>query len=79
MDQRNDLTNGLALMVSCVGRKLVMGGRVDEEVEAVANVFGGAVTVAGFYSYGEIGPYGADCHARLHNQTMTVSLITEKV
>ena len=39
----------------------------------------GAVTVAGFYSYGEIGPYGTNCHARLHNQTMTVSLITEKV
>jgi hypothetical protein len=77
MENHTDLTNGLALMVSCVGRKLVMGGRVDEEVEAVANVFGGAVTVAGFYSYGEIGPYGANCHARLHNQTMTVSLITE--
>jgi hypothetical protein len=74
-----DTSNGLALMVSCVGRKLVMGGRVDEEVEAVAGVFGTAVTVAGFYSYGEIGPYGAECHARLHNQTMTVSLITEAV
>jgi hypothetical protein len=79
MENHKDLTDGLALMVSCVGRKLVMGGRVDEEVEAVANVFGGAVTVAGFYSYGEIGPYGADCHARLHNQTMTVSLISETV
>ena len=79
LNKKPQPTDGLALMVSCVGRKLVMGGRVDEEVEAVANVFGGTVTVAGFYSYGEIGPYGADCHVRLHNQTMTVSLITEAV
>lgn len=70
---------GLALLVSCVGRKLVMGGRVDEEVEAVADVFGRATTMAGFYSYGEIGPYGSDCQTRLHNQTMTISFITEQV
>jgi hypothetical protein len=79
LEKHENLSDGLALMVSCVGRKLVMGGRVDEEVEAVANVLGGEVTVTGFYSYGEIGPYGAECHARLHNQTMTVSLITEAV
>lgn len=79
MKQQLQPAEGLVLMVSCVGRKLVMGGRVEEEVEAVAHVFGGSVTVAGFYSYGEIGPYGVDCHARLHNQTMTVSLITEAV
>ena len=70
---------GLALMVSCVGRKLVMGGRVDEEVETVAQVFGGIITMAGFYAYGEIGPYGNDDQTRLHNQTMTVSYITETV
>ena len=42
--------SGLALLVSCVGRKLVMGGRVDEEVEAVGDVFGQGATLAGFYS-----------------------------
>jgi small ligand-binding sensory domain FIST len=68
----------LALLVSCVGRKLVMGNRVDEEVEAVASVLGNNVRVAGFYSYGEIspGPEGGSL-ADLHNQTMTVTHILE--
>ncbi|WP_372527079.1 FIST signal transduction protein [Piscinibacter sp.] len=67
----------LALLVSCVGRKLVMGERVDEEVEAVASVLGSQAVVAGFYSYGEISgsEFIGDC--RLHNQTMTITWITE--
>lgn len=67
----------LALLVSCVGRKLVMGGRVDEEVEAVADVVGRQTVFAGFYSYGEFGPVSASASCRLHNQTMTVTLISE--
>lgn len=67
----------LALLVSCVGRKLVMGGRVEEEVEAVAARCGAFAHLTGFYSYGEIGPVpGGSC--RLHNQTMTLSLIAER-
>ena len=68
---------GLALLVSCVGRKLVMGGRVDEEVEAVGNVLGPQTLLAGFYSYGEIGPLAPSGACRLHNQTMTVTWIGE--
>jgi hypothetical protein len=68
---------GLALLVSCVGRKLVMGGRVDEEVEAVADVFGRGATLAGFYSYGEISPFGNATECKLHNQTMTITYLTE--
>lgn len=67
----------LALLVSCVGRKLVMGDRVDEEVEAVASVLGHDATVAGFYSYGEISGssfFGDPC---LHNQTMTITWLAE--
>lgn len=67
----------LALLVSCVGRKLVMGGRVDEEVEAVGAVFGQRSVLAGFYSNGEISPLTAHTECKLHNQTMTVTLITE--
>ncbi|MDE2000358.1 MAG: FIST C-terminal domain-containing protein, partial [Burkholderiales bacterium] len=65
------------LLVSCVGRKLVMGAHVDEEVEAVAAVFGRHATVSGFYSYGEISPTvkGLDC--KLHNQTMTITYLSE--
>lgn len=70
--------SGLALLVSCVGRKLVMAGRTEEEVEAVADTFGQHATVAGFYSYGEISPGtpGTDC--RLHNQTMTITYLVER-
>jgi hypothetical protein len=67
----------LALLVSCVGRKLVMGARVDEEVEAVAGVFGQRAKVTGFYSYGEISPLFSGLDCKLHNQTMTITHITE--
>ena len=68
---------GLALLVSCVGRKLVMGGRVDEEVEAVAAVFGQGASLAGFYSYGEISPFSPSPDCKLHNQTMTITWLGE--
>jgi hypothetical protein len=68
---------GLALLVSCVGRKLVMGGRVDEEVEAVGNVFGQGVQLAGFYSNGEICPFNQSAECKLHNQTMTITYLSE--
>ena len=71
--------DALALMVTCVGRKLVMGARVEEEVEAVADVLGAGCHRAGFYSYGEISPGidGSDCN--LHNQTMTITHLSECV
>ena len=70
---------GLAVLVSCVGRKLAMAGRVDEEVEAVSDTLGRSFAVTGFYSNGEISPdhAGPECH--LHNQTMTITLITEEL
>ncbi len=68
-------TQGLALLVSCVGRKLVMGGRVDEEIEAVAQVFGEYTVLTGFYSNGEISPYVSSLECKLHNQTMTITCI----
>lgn len=69
--------DALAILVSCVGRKLVMGERIDEEVEAVAAVLGRHTTVAGFYSNGEIagGVIPGECH--LHNQTMTITWMRE--
>ncbi|NJD24718.1 MAG: hypothetical protein FIB06_04875 [Betaproteobacteria bacterium] len=68
----------LAILVSCVGRKLAMGERVDEEVEAVADVLGNGVVRAGFYSYGEISPFAPGIACKLHNQTMTITLLTER-
>ena len=69
--------DALALMVTCVGRKLVMGARVDEEVEAVANVLGAGCQRAGFYSYGEISPGIDGTECSLHNQTMTITHLSE--
>ena len=67
----------LALLVSCVGRKLVMGDRVDEEVEAVAEILGPGAVLAGFYSYGEISPFAPAGACKLHNQTMTITTLCE--
>lgn len=68
---------GLAVLVSCVGRKLVMGDRVDDEVEAVAEVFGSGATLTGFYSYGEVSPFAPGVSCKLHNQTMTITVLDE--
>lgn len=79
LDDASRGRTGLALLVSCIGRKLVMGPRVDEEVDAVVEVFGQHTHVTGFYSNGEISPAlsgGLECH--LHNQTMTVTHLTER-
>lgn len=67
----------LAILVSCVGRKLVMGSRVDEEVEAVGDVFSNRATLTGFYSYGEISPFTPGSSCKLHNQTMTITCLGE--
>ena len=72
-----DSSQSLALLVSCVGRKLVMGGRVEEEVEAVADVLGKAAVLTGFYSYGEISPLSGEVACKLHNQTMTITRVSE--
>lgn len=68
---------GLGILVSCVGRKLVMGDAVDEEVEVVSHVLGRQLPLTGFYSYGEIAPFSSTTECKLHNQTMTVTFIAE--
>lgn len=68
----------LALLVSCVGRKLVLKQRVEEEVERVRDVLGGTATLTGFYSYGELAPMLATASCQLHNQTMTITAVTER-
>ena len=67
----------VAILVSCVGRKLVLGSRVEEEVEAVRDVFGPGTALAGYYSYGEIAPPAPGSHSALHNQTMTITCLSE--
>lgn len=67
----------LAILVSCIGRKLVLDQRVEEEVEEVTEVVGDKATVCGFYSYGEIAPFDGEMNCQLHNQTMAITLISE--
>lgn len=67
----------LAILISCVGRKLVLKQRIEEEVEAVRDVLGGATVMTGFYSYGEISPFVTGAPSALHNQTMTITTFTE--
>lgn len=69
--------DGLGILVSCVGRKLVMGDAVEEEVEAVAGKLGRDKVLCGFYSYGEIAPFSSVTDCKLHNQTMTVTFMGE--
>ncbi len=68
----------LALLVSCVGRKLVLKQRVEEELESVREVLGKNTVLAGFYSYGEICPQKASTKCELHNQTMTITTFSER-
>lgn len=67
----------LALVISCVGRKLVLDQRVEEEIEEVIEVVGEEATVCGFYSYGEIAPFNMEMNCQLHNQTIAITLISE--
>ena len=68
----------LAILISCVGRKLVLKQRAEEEVEAVRDVLNGKPTLTGFYSYGEISPFMTGAPCALHNQTMTVTTFAEE-
>jgi len=67
----------LALLVSCVGRKLVMDQRTEEEVEEVIGSIGKQAKIMGFYSYGEMAPFAGQKECKLHNQTMTLTLFSE--
>jgi hypothetical protein len=55
-----------------------MGQRIEDELEAVREVIGDIASITGFYSYGELAPYTKFKPCLLHNQTMTVTLLSEK-
>lgn len=66
----------LAVAISCVGRRLVLGERAEEEVEVVRNALPDNTGLLGFYSYGEFSPRGLGS-CELHNQTMTLTTLSE--
>jgi hypothetical protein len=67
----------LAILISCVGRKLVLKQRVEDEIEGVRDVLGPQSRLTGFYSYGEISPFVTGTRCELHNQTMTITTLSE--
>ncbi|MDR2220563.1 MAG: FIST C-terminal domain-containing protein [Methylobacillus sp.] len=70
-------TPALAICVSCVGRKLVMGEQISDEIYMVKDTLGPQAAVTGFYSNGELCPAKPDDASELHNQTMTIGYLTE--
>jgi hypothetical protein len=67
----------LAILISCVGRRLVLKQRTEEELEAVRSILGDRTILTGFYSYGEICPAAPNANCELHNQTMTITTFSE--
>jgi len=77
--EHSEIKDGaLAILVSCIGRKLCLGQSVGDETEAVAALFGNKVPMIGFYSYGEICHQQFTKECALHNQTMTITVLSEK-
>ena len=70
-------SSSLCLIVSCVGRRLVMGQLTEEELDIVREHLGPGATITGFYSYGELAPFSNVVGCRLHNQTMTLTTLSE--
>ena len=66
----------LSIAISCVGRRLVLGERTEDELEATTHAATPGTGQVGFYSYGEISPLAGGVCA-LHNQTMTITTIGE--
>jgi hypothetical protein len=69
---------GLALLISYVGRKLVLKPRIEKEAKSVREVSGENAVLTGFYSCGEICPLGVFTKCELHNQTMTITTFSER-
>ncbi len=73
-ESKNDT---LAILISCVGRKIILGNRIDEEFDAVRESLGVDVILSGFYSYGEIAPFTPFMKCQLHNQTIAITTMYE--
>jgi hypothetical protein len=73
----SDRQPDLAILISCVGRRMLLRQRTEEELEGVRDVVGPKAAVTGFYSYGEISPFTSGAKCALHNQTMTITSFRE--
>jgi hypothetical protein len=78
-DHASTNQTGLAVCVSCVGRKGVMAEQVIDEVKLVQQILGTQTALTGFYSYGEFAPRPDTNDSVLHNQTMTIGYLSENL
>lgn len=67
----------LAILISCVGRRLVLQQETEEELECIQEVLSPDCILCGFYSYGEISPIKNTQTCAVHNQTMTITTFSE--
>lgn len=70
--------NSLSIIVSCLGRKLLMGQRIVQELEIASKILGTENRQVGFYSYGEIAPHITTDRCELHNETMAITTLVER-
>ncbi len=77
LNQLNGIKPELVIVTSCVGRKIVLSDRIEEEVEAATDRLPSNAVIAGFFSYGEIAPNGQLTKSHLHNQTITITAFAE--
>ncbi|MFH4967042.1 hypothetical protein V8G61_02460 [Gaetbulibacter sp. M240] len=69
--------NHLALLISSLGRWFLLKQLIGEEVEVVPDVLGEKTCFTGFYSYDQITPFSGSSNSELHNQSMTISTLSE--
>ncbi len=70
-----------AIIVSCAGRKKILGGNIKKEVDEITNNCPTIKAIAGYPSLGEFGPVKNDnnyYNALFHNMTFILLLIGEK-
>ncbi|MEF7613290.1 FIST N-terminal domain-containing protein [Aquincola sp. MAHUQ-54] len=67
----------LVISVSCLGRRIVMGERTGDELDAVLDHGARACGRVGFYSFGEFSPALPGGCTELHHQTLALTALAE--
>lgn len=76
IDAQGAIDDVLAIAMSRVGRRLVLGDRAEEEIEATCDALPRMSRQVGFHSCGDLSPLtGSRCE--LHDQTMTLTTLAE--
>ncbi len=67
----------VTLLISCIGRRLLLEQRIEEEIEEVRDHVPNDSFIFGYYSYGEISMNSIH-KGEIYNQTMTITTFSEK-